>query len=236
MDEANPQVVSVVLARRSSKTEPRKNLRVLEDKTLLGRSIETAKEIAGKDRVFEFTKSETIANEGCACGAQVIHRDASLTAEESPEWLSWKHAITEVRGLMNDFEISVSIPTTGPLRAVSDCGARTNVLDGSADCVATMALASHGPAFKMVGKDRSDLIRLGAEETGFGSRKKDTPEMLDLTAVAYGGYHEFVLTQNSLWDGRFREVFFSTRASFRHRHGVGSACSRLFLPERDNNG
>ena len=236
MADVNLQVVAFIFARGGSKTVPGKNLRVAGGKTLLNRSIAVARQVAGTDRVFVSTDSEEIALEAQAHGAQVIYRDAALATDDSPEWLSWQHAITEVKRRGIDFEIFISIPTTAPLRAVSDVQACIHALDDYVDCVVTMTPATHSPAFNMVTSDHSNLIRLGSEETGFASRRQDTPEMFNLTTVAYAARPEFILNNSSLWEGRVRGVTVPQERALDIDTEWDLHVADLVLADRDKNG
>lgn len=232
----NAEVMAFIFARGGSKTVPGKNLRVVGGKTLLSRSVSVAQQVAAKDQVFVSTDSEEIAREAQANGAQVIHRDATLAKDDSPEWLSWQHAITEVKKLGIDFKILVSVPTTAPLRAVSDVQACIDALDDSVDCAVTMTPATHSPAFNMVTRDQGNLIRLGAAETISTSRRQDTPEMFNLTTVAYAAHPEFVLTHNSLWDGRVRGVLVPQERALDIDTEWDVHVADLVLTDRDKNG
>lgn len=236
MAGVNPQVVAFIFARGGSKTVPGKNLRVVGGKSLLARSIAVAQQVAGNDRVFVSTDSEEIALEAQANGARMIHRDASLATDDSPEWLSWQHAIREVRGFGIDFGIFVSVPTTAPLRAVSDVQACIDALDDFVDCAVTMTPASHSPAFNMVTRDQGGLIRLGAEETSSASRRQDTPEMFNLTTVAYAARPEFISNHSSLWEGTVRGVTVPQERALDIDTEWDLHVADLVLSERDKNG
>ena len=231
-----PDVVAFVFARGGSKSVPGKNLRVVGGRSLLARSIAVAQQVVGNDRVFVSTDSEKIALEAQANDARVIHRDGSLASDDSPEWLSWQHAITEVRELGIDFGIFVSVPTTAPLRAVSDVQACIDALDDSVDCAVTMTPATHSPAFNMVTRDQGNLIRLGAEETSSSSRRQDTPEMFNLTTVAYAARPEFILNHSSLWQGRVRGVNVPQERALDIDTEWDLHVADLVLSERDKNG
>ena len=236
MADMNPQVVAFIFARGGSKTVPGKNLRVVGGKSLLARSIAVAQQVVGNDRVFVSTDSEEIAREAQANSAQVIYRDASLATDNSPEWLSWQHAITEVKRRGIDFEIFISVPTTAPLRAVSDVQAGIEALDDFVDCVVTMTPATHSPAFNMVTRDHSNLVRLGSGEIGFASRRQDTPEMFNLTTVAYAARPEFILNHSSLWEGRVRGVTVPQERALDIDTEWDLHVADLVLADRDKNG
>ena len=236
MAVVNPQVVAFIFARGGSKAVPGKNLRVVGRNSLLARSIAVARQVVGNDRVFVSTDSQEIAQEAQANGAQVIHRNASLATDDSPEWLSWQHAITEARGLGIDFEIFVSVPTTAPLRAVSDVQACIDALDDSVDCAVTMTPATHSPAFNMVTRDQRNLIRLVAEEAISASRRQDTPEMFNLTTVAYAARPQFILNHSSLWKGTVRGVTVPQERALDIDTEWDLHVADLVLSERDKNG
>ena len=236
MAVVNPQVVAFIFARGGSKAVPGKNLRVVGGKTLLARSIAVAQQVAGNDRVFVSTDSEEIALEAKANGSQVIHRDALLATDDSPEWLSWQHGITEVKKLGIDFGIFVSVPTTAPLRAASDVQACIDALDDSIDCAVTMTPATHSPAFNMVTRDQGNLIRLGAEEAISASRRQDTPEMFNLTTVAYAARPEFVVNHTNFWEGRVRGVVVPEERALDIDTEWDVHVADLVLSERDKNG
>ena len=236
MAGVNPQVVAFIFARGGSKSVPGKNLRVVGGKTLLARSIAVAQQVAANDRVFVSTDSKEITLEAQANDARVIHRDASLATDESPEWLSWQHAIREVRGFGIGFEIFVSVPTTAPLRAVSDVHACIDALDDSVDCAVAMTPATHSPAFNMVTRDQGNLISLGMGNIGSPSRRQDALEMFNLTTVAYAARPDFILSHKSFWDGRVRGVLVPEERALDIDTEWDLHVADLVLSERDNNG
>jgi len=87
-------IVAVIFARGGSKGLPGKNLRILGDKPLIAWSIEHAKAVRRIDRVIVSTDSTEIAQVALKYGAEVpFIRPSDLAQDDSPEWLSWKHAL-----------------------------------------------------------------------------------------------------------------------------------------------
>ena len=82
-----------IFARGGSKGLPGKNIKELVGKPLLQYSIDTALAIDEIEKVFVSTDDVDIANCAKQCGAIVIDRPAELATDQSPEWLSWRHAI-----------------------------------------------------------------------------------------------------------------------------------------------
>ena len=50
----------------------------------------------------------------------VIQRPPDLAKDNSPEWLSWKHAVEFILEKEGNFDIFLSLPTTAPLRVKED--------------------------------------------------------------------------------------------------------------------
>ena len=76
-----------------SKGVPKKNVKMLMGKPLIAYSIEIAKEIESIDKIFVSTDDVTISKVALSYGAEVINRPPELAKDDSPEWLSWIHAI-----------------------------------------------------------------------------------------------------------------------------------------------
>ena len=82
-------VVGCIFARGGSKSVPRKNIRPLAGKPLIGYAIQTALASQYIDRVIVSTDDDEIATVAKACGAEVpFMRPAELARDDSPEWLA----------------------------------------------------------------------------------------------------------------------------------------------------
>ena len=87
-------VIAFVFARGGSKGLPGKNLRQFAGKPLIAHAIEHALAVPRIDRVIVSTDSPDIASVARDFGAEVpFLRPADLAADDSPEWLSWRHAL-----------------------------------------------------------------------------------------------------------------------------------------------
>ena len=82
-----------IFARGGSKGVIGKNIRNLGGKPLLAHSIITAQNIDEISRIFVSTDDQDIAEVGIKYGAEIINRPVELAQDDSPEWLSWLHAI-----------------------------------------------------------------------------------------------------------------------------------------------
>ena len=109
-----PYVVGAIFARGGSKGVPGKNLRILAGKPLIAYAIETA--LASKliDRVIVSTDDAEIAAVAQQHGAEVpFMRPQELARDDSPEWLSWQHAIRTMESNMQLTETLKEINKTG---------------------------------------------------------------------------------------------------------------------------
>ena len=91
-------ILSLICARKGSKRLPDKNLRKINNKTLLSHSIEHAKETNIIDKIILSTDCPIIAEEGQICGAEVpFMRPEALAKDDTPEWKVWQHALNYLK-------------------------------------------------------------------------------------------------------------------------------------------
>ena len=107
-------IVAFIFARGGSKGLCGKNILPLAGKPLIAWSIEQALSVSRIDRVIVSTDSTEIAAIALKNGAEVpFIRPAELAGDDSPEWLSWRHALNYVYETTGVFpETMVSVPTT----------------------------------------------------------------------------------------------------------------------------
>jgi len=200
--------VAFIFARGGSKGLPGKNIRNFGDKPLIAWSIECALSVKAIDQVIVSTDSTEIADISKSYGAEVpFIRPRELATDESPEWLSWRHALEHVMrssGALPD--AMVSLPATSPLRAVSDVESCLDQFSkGGCDVVVTVSEAYRNPYFNMV-KDKSDgTVTLVIEDSQV-SRRQDALIIRDLATVCYVASPEFVMSHNSIFEGRVKAV------------------------------
>ena len=202
-------VIAFIFARGGSKGLPGKNIRPLGGKPLIAWSIDQAKAVKRIDRVIISTDSEEIAAVARQYGAEVpFMRPAELARDNSPEWLAWRHALTcllETEGKLP--EVMLSLPATAPLRLPIDI---ENSLDkysvGDVDMVITVTDAHRSPYFNMVKSNDDGTVGLVIPPPSAIARRQDAPQVFDMTTVTYVARPEFVMTHNSLFEGRIRAV------------------------------
>lgn len=202
------RAIGFIFARGGSKGIPRKNLQALGAKPLIAHAIHCGLAVPGIERVVVSTDDAEIADAARSFGAEVpFLRPAELAGDASPEFLAWKHAIGEMTARTGPFDLTVSLPTTSPLRLPEDvrrCMAEIESHPGT-DVVITVQKSARSPYFNMVSKDAEGLCSLVAQRPGI-ARRQDVPEVFDITTVAYVARTQFVMSSNSLFEGRVRSV------------------------------
>ena len=190
-----------IFARGGSKGLPRKNILPLAGVPLITRSIQLAREVKSIKNIFVSTDCLQIADVASNAGAEIITRPAELATDDSPEWLSWQHAIKYVQKSHGDFDCFLSLPTTAPLRSIADVENCINSLTNGIDICITMTPARRSPWFNMVTQDQSGLVNLVSGDGNVACRQGSIA-CYDMTTVAYVARPEFILNSNKMWDGK----------------------------------
>jgi len=205
-----PYIVGFIFARGGSKGVPYKNISLLAGKPLIAYAIEKALASALIDRVIVSTDDTEIADVSLKYGAEVpFIRPQELASDDAPEWLAWQHAIRTIRSAKGEpkIDVFVSIPPTSPLRAVEDIDNCIQVfIESDADIVITVKPAERNPWFNMVVLDKTGYARIVIPQSRTINRRQDAPCVYDMTTVAYAARPEFVLSANSLFEGKVKTV------------------------------
>jgi CMP-N-acetylneuraminic acid synthetase len=197
------RVCAFIFARGGSKGLPGKNIRVLAGKPLIQYAIEVAQECSEVDEVFVSTENSQIAKIAESLGAHIINRPFHLASDESPEWLSWKHAVNYVQKQFGEFDYFVSLPTTSPLRSIVDVKKCINaqVMSSDADVCISVTAANRSPFFNMVSINCDGKVRLVCNPDASLSRRQDAPAVYDIATVVYCSTPAHILRVNGLFEG-----------------------------------
>lgn len=203
------KISAFIFARSGSKGVPGKNIRSFAGKPLIAWSIEQALAVKSIDEVIVSTDSEEIASIALEYGAKIpFIRPKDLATDDSPEWLSWRHAlgsIQDIRGALP--ELMVSIPTTSPLRLPDDIqGSIDEFLAHDCDAVITTTEAHNNPYFNMIKLKENNEAELVINPNLLLTGRQKAPKVYNMTTVAYVVRPEFVLNHNSIFEGRVRAV------------------------------
>lgn len=196
-----------VFARGGSKGLPRKNVKPLLGKPLIQYSIDTAIACSFIDKVFVSTEDNEIAAVAKSVGAEVIDRPAELASDTSPEWLSWRHAVSWTRERFGDFDHFLSLPATSPLRSEKDIEAGLRQLESTqADICIGVTPANRNPYFNMVKKEKNDQLSLLMPPQKDLSRRQEAPVVFDITTVIYVAKPSFIMKHFGLFSGKVTSI------------------------------
>jgi N-acylneuraminate cytidylyltransferase len=135
-------------------------------------------------------------------------RPQEISGDSSPEWYAWQHALRHFQDL-NGFlpEAFVSIPATAPLRLTSDIERCLSEFERvKPDAIITMTESRRNPYFNMVLENSNGLVNLVGNSESTIVRRQDAPPIFDIATVCYILNPEFVLTHNSIFDGKVKGV------------------------------
>jgi N,N'-diacetyl-8-epilegionaminate cytidylyltransferase len=200
--------IGLICARGGSKGVPRKNLRQLAGKPLIGWAIEIARKCPSIDRVVVSTEDVEIAEVARSYGAEVpFFRPNELAQDDSPELHVWQHVLRTLSSLDGRMpDLLVNIPAVSPLRTVEDVEACVSgLLDYNADLCLTVKPADRNPYFTMVKID-DGWAKLLIPPPKPIFRRQDAPEVFDIVPVAYAARADFVLRTHHLLDGKVRAI------------------------------
>ena len=188
---------------------PGKNSLEFAGKPLIAWSIECALEVNRIERVIVSTDSKEIAEISRGYGAEVpFIRPKQLATSESPEWDSWRHGLkylVETTGYLP--EAMVSIPPVAPLRKSIDIENCLNEYDkGLSDVVITVTDAHRSPYFNMVSPKPDGGYGLVCTPEVSINHRQNVPTVFDMTTVCYVANSEFVLSKDSIFEGRVGAV------------------------------
>lgn len=201
------KTIAFVFARGGSKGLPGKNIKALCDKPLIQYSIDRALASELIDDIYVSTDDADIAHVARKAGANIIDRPKKLATDNSPEWLSWQHAITWVTQHSGPFETFVSLPATSPLTAIVDVDSAISQLKQSgADICLSVTPSNHHPSFNMVTLDNQQYASLMFNSEDKVSRRQDAPKAYNITTCVYAATTDFVMKGKGLFDGKTTAV------------------------------
>lgn len=198
-------IVALICARGGSKGILNKNIKILGGEPLIVRSINQAKKLKEVKRVIVSTDSKEIANIATAAGAEVpFMRPKNLAEDNSSEWLVWRHALESIKKIDGKYpDILIVVPVTSPLRAEDDlkkCLIEFN--KGNADIIITVTNSHRNPYFNMVKINEEGLASLVIPQVKTIIRRQESPEVYDMTTVAYVTTPKFILEKDGIFSGK----------------------------------
>ncbi|GAB5387314.1 MAG: hypothetical protein Alpg2KO_02820 [Alphaproteobacteria bacterium] len=128
------RVYAIIPARGGSKGIPRKNLREINGRSLLGRCIDAAKGVTGIDEVWVSTDCPDHKAHALDCGAKVIDRPAELSGDRASSEAAVTHAVEMWDKADDRPDVLVFLQCTSPFTIADDiAGTLAEVTDKGAD-------------------------------------------------------------------------------------------------------
>jgi CMP-N-acetylneuraminic acid synthetase len=194
-----------IFARGDSKGLVKKNIKLFNGKPLISYAISIALESKLYNHVIVSTDSEEIAEISEAFGAEIpFMRPKELALDDSPELLSWKHAINsfeqEFGYKLTSFS---SIPCTSPLRKKIDLINISNMyIENKFDLVLGIVETNHSPQFNMVYKGKDNLMKIMMPSRTSVTRRQDSKKCYNITTIGYTGSPEYIMNADNIFDGQ----------------------------------
>ncbi len=203
---AGKNILGLICARGGSKGIPRKNLRMLGGKPLIGWSIEAGRSCPVIDHLVISTNDEGIAAVARDFGAEVpFLRPGELATDSSPEWLVWQHAIIEMAKLGFKADYLVNLPPTSPFRSPDDIMLSLERLhQEEADIIISVTESGRNPYFNMIELDQQGFASLSKSPQSKIIRRQDAPRVYDMTTAFYTARCSYVLRAKGVFDGKVK--------------------------------
>ena len=202
------KILAIIPARGGSKGVPRKNIRQLAGKPLIGWTIETALGSPSIERVIVSTDDDEIARIARDFGAEIPFRQPSeLALDHVPDFpvcayaLQWLDTHDAYRP-----DIVVWLRPTAPLRRVKDIEAVIEMLISTgADSVRSVSPVSHHPYWmKKLDGDRLTPFMEGGFDERYYPQRQTLPPVYYLNGVVDATLACNVTQKNFLFGGDMR--------------------------------
>ena len=193
---------------------PRKNVREVGGKPLIGHAIDCAMQAKLIDRVMVSTDDDEIAKIARQFGAEVpFMRPKDLAGADSAELDAWRHA---VRYLQSDLfgpvppEMFISVPTTSPLRSPEDLDRIIEEYQrGGVDMVLGVTESTRNPYWNVLVLDANGYATMAippSTDTPHPATRQAAPVTYDIATVGYAVGLDYVINATTLFEGRVRTV------------------------------
>jgi len=199
------KIIAFIFARSGSKGIKKKNLKNFLGEPLLVKTIRFAKKANIFHKIVLSSEDKKILSVGKKFNLHLINRPKSLALDNSPEWLSWKHAIKSINKTRIFFDLMVVLPCTSPLKIKQDLQKCIKAINSKVDVVTTIAKSNRHPSFNMVRKYKNSYIDIYFKKKIF-FRRQDTKPIFNLTNSIYVTRPNYVLSRKNMFDGRVKGI------------------------------
>ena len=197
-------IVTFIFARGNSKGIKNKNLLKFKHTTLLGNAISQARKIKYSKRIFVSTDSIKIKKEALKYKAEVpFIRPKYLSTDTAPEIYAWRHAVDFLNNKLDIFpDYIVSVPTTSPLRRISDINKCLSLaIKNELDIVFAITSSHKNPHFNIL-VEKNGKLQIAIKKNKKIARRQDAPRSFDLTTVCYVFKPNYIKSNFNLFSGK----------------------------------
>lgn len=180
--------ICTICARGGSKGVPRKNIRVIAGRPLIGWTIQQAKQSGLFDLIAVSSDSPQILQAAKDEGADLtVKRPVELASDNSGKAPAIRHCLIAGEQVLGyNADTLVDLDVTSPLRLVEDIEGAVNLLEKSqVSNVITGAPARRSPYFNLVERDAKGTIHLAKSLPRPVLRRQDAPACFDMNASIY---------------------------------------------------
>ena len=185
-------VLAIIVARGDSKGIPRKNIKSLAGKPLIGWSIEAAKKASCINRIIVSTEDAEIASVAHGLGADVpFIRPAELAADDTPGIAPVLHAIEK----LPDYQWVLLLQPTSPLRLAEDIDGIWQLCQerGAPSAVSICEVVKH--PYWMYQCNTAQRLEPFIKERPDVTRRQDLPPVYALNGALYLARTDWLLEQ-----------------------------------------
>jgi len=189
------KLLALIPARGGSKGIPRKNIKLLAGKPLLGWSFDAAKSVKFVDRIVVSTDDEEIANVARSLGAEVpFIRPAEYSDDKAAGILPVLHALDQ----LPQYDWVLLLQPTSPLRSKEDIEGIVQLCieEGAPSAVSISKVDKH-PYWMYQRNDLKRLVPIVSHGTEIASRQ-DLPVTYSLNGALYLANREWLLSHKTL--------------------------------------
>jgi N-acylneuraminate cytidylyltransferase/CMP-N,N'-diacetyllegionaminic acid synthase len=177
-----------ILARGGSKGVPGKNLRRLDGKPMIVRTIEQARDCDLFDSVAVSSDSPEILAAARGAGADcIVERPADMASDEAAKPPAIRHCALEAEksgGLT--FDTVADLAVTSPMRSAADILGAVELQEARGASIVVSAMAARSsPYFNIVECDRDGFAALSKPLPAAVARRQDGPRCYELNGAVY---------------------------------------------------
>lgn len=199
--------VCTICARGGSKGVKGKNVRQLHGKPLIAYSLEQARAAGLFEAIAVSSDSDLILDIARQWGADLlIKRPDELATDQAAKLPVIRHCVAEVeREFGYQFDTTVDLDATSPLRYVEDIRAAVTLLEqSSADNVITAMPSRRSPYFNLIELDADDNVSLSKPLPTAVVRRQDAPQCFDMNASIYVWRRPVLFSSDAIFNPRTR--------------------------------